>query len=250
MLWWLGRQRPHACKNFNVSLSILFQLQDLAVSPGVRDPRLNTAECVIEGHEPDITATGRSPYIKAILWCSFLFTVPAGPYLAFAILDVLKKRPNRLDASLYCWCKCKCGQCSQIQQDPLTSSIISVFFILFFIECGILMFVIVRLVSGNAPFDIYIIFGLLVTEGAVLSCFKSPGCCTCDSLANFFTRISTNLSVYHFCWLVIGIIINPTWGLAVLLIVCFLRYCLDVCPLQNLWRRRMLWLQVFHQMSG
>jgi len=64
---------------------VLAALQDLAVSPGVRDPRLNTAECVIEGHDPDITATGRSPYIKALLWCSFLFTVPAGPYLALSL---------------------------------------------------------------------------------------------------------------------------------------------------------------------
>ena len=129
------------------------------MSPGIRDPRLNTAECVIEGHDPDITATGRSPYIRAILWCSFMFAVPAGPYLAFVILDVLKKRSDRLQVSLFCWCKCKCGQSCQTRQDSLTSSIISVFFILFFIVCGILVFVIVSLASGNAPFDIYIILG-------------------------------------------------------------------------------------------
>ena len=29
-----------------------------------------------------------------------------------------------------------------------------------------------------------------------------------------------NLTVYHFCWLLIGIMLNPTWGLAVLLVVC------------------------------
>ena len=75
------------------------------------------------------------------------------------------------------------------------------------------MFVILRLASGNAPFDIYIIFGLLVTEGAVLSCYKSPGCCTCDSLANFITGISTSLIVYHFCWLVIGVN-KPNLGLS------------------------------------
>ena len=153
-----------------------------------------------------------------------MFAVPAGPYLAFVILDVLKKRSDQV--SLFCWCKCKCGQSCQTRQDPLTSSIISVFFILFFIVCGILVFVIVSLASGNAPFDIYIILGFLVTEGAVLSCCKSLGCCTCDSLANFITGISTNLSVYHFCWLVIGIMINPTWGLAVLLIVCFFVFAL------------------------
>ena len=121
---------------------------------------------------------------------------------------------------LFCWCKCKCSQSCQTRQDPLTSCIISVFLSCFLIECGPFLFVIVRLASGNAPFDIYIIFWLLATEGAVLSCFKSLGCCTCDSLANFITGISTNLSVNHFCWLVIGIMINPAWGLAVLLIVC------------------------------
>ena len=94
------KQHPHACRNFNVGLLILFQLQDQAVSPGIRDPRLNTAECVIEGHDPDITATGRSPYIRTILWCFFMFAVPAGPYLAFVILDVLKKRSDRLQVSL------------------------------------------------------------------------------------------------------------------------------------------------------
>ena len=36
----------------------LLQLQDLAVSPAIRDPRLNTAECVIEGHKTDISAVG------------------------------------------------------------------------------------------------------------------------------------------------------------------------------------------------
>jgi len=30
-----------------------------------------------------------------------MFAVPAGPYLAFVILDVIKKRSNRLDASLF-----------------------------------------------------------------------------------------------------------------------------------------------------
>ncbi|XP_022801829.1 uncharacterized protein LOC111339438 [Stylophora pistillata] len=46
----------------------LSALQDLAISPGIRDPRLNTAECVVEGHKIDIEATGRSVYIKIILW--------------------------------------------------------------------------------------------------------------------------------------------------------------------------------------
>ncbi|KAL9989516.1 hypothetical protein ACROYT_G004076 [Oculina patagonica] len=52
---------------------VLAALQDLAVSPGIRDPKLNTAECVIEGHDTDIDATGRNLHIRFILWSSFLF---------------------------------------------------------------------------------------------------------------------------------------------------------------------------------
>ena len=193
------------------------------MSPGIRDPRLNTAECVIEGHKPDITATGRSSYMKAILWCSFLFTFSAGPFLAIVILDVLKMRSGEVRASLFCWCKCECCQLCNTheRQDPLVSSIICLCYLLFSIETVILWFVFKYLKSVNAPCDIYIILGLLVLEGTALICFKSPGCCTCDSLANVITGICANLTVYHFCWLVIGIMINPTWGLSVLLIVCF-----------------------------
>ena len=54
--------------------------QDLAVSPGIRDPRMNTAECVIEGHGIDREATGRSVYIKVIHWCSLLFTLAISIY--------------------------------------------------------------------------------------------------------------------------------------------------------------------------
>ncbi|PFX23290.1 hypothetical protein AWC38_SpisGene12176 [Stylophora pistillata] len=40
--------------------NVLASLQDLAVLPGLRDPRLNFAESVIEGHILDMKASGRS----------------------------------------------------------------------------------------------------------------------------------------------------------------------------------------------
>ena len=32
--------------------------------------------------------------------------------------------------------------------------------------------------------------------------------------------ICANLATYHFCWLLVGIMLNPIWGLAVLLLLC------------------------------
>ena len=204
------------------------------MSPGIRDPRLNTAECVIEGHKPNITATGRSLYIKAIMWCSFIFVLPAGPYLAFVILDMLKDRSERVGdhhVSLFCWCKCAecCQSCNRRQDSAeysLVSSIICSCYLLFCAEIVILLYVIVVSACGNAPTDIYYILGFLVFEGAVLGCyrvFKSSDRCSmpCNILLKVIIGISANLTTHHFCWLVIGIMINPTWGLAVLLIVCF-----------------------------
>ena len=195
------------------------------MSPGIRDPRLNTAECVIEGEKPDIAATGRNAYIQAILWCTFIFAISTGPFLAVVILDVLKTRSEEANATLFCWCKCDGCQPCNTQQDPLASSIICLCYILFCIEIVILGFVFEHLAFGNSPTEFYVILGLLVSEGFVLICFKSPSCCS-DSLAIVIIGICSNLTVYHFSWLVIGIMLNPTWGLAVLLIVCFFAFAL------------------------
>ena len=65
---------------------ILFQLQDLAVTPGLRDPRLNFA---VEGHIPGMNTTGRS-YLRVVLWFSLLFPMILGPFLYFWVLQYLK----------------------------------------------------------------------------------------------------------------------------------------------------------------
>ena len=70
-----------------ISLLVL-QLQDLAILPAIRDPSLNTAECVIKGHDPNFEAKGRSPYIRAVLWLSLIFVIVSGPSLAKYVRDL------------------------------------------------------------------------------------------------------------------------------------------------------------------
>lgn len=234
------------------------------MSPGIRDPRLNTVECVIEGHETDITATGplRSSYITAILWCAFIFSFCTGPFIAEVILGVLKKRVK--NESLCCWCKCVrvrrsqasttelsnlnfssdppqsgaspdseenggqetheiilCCQVCDNQQDPIVSSVVCLSHILVCIETVILVFVFCFSKSGNAPKEIYITLVPLILEGIVLTCLeKCRSCITCNPCNKAVIRFSVTLTVYHFCWLVIGIMINPVWGLTVCLIAC------------------------------
>ena len=240
------------------------------MSPGIRDPRLNTAECVIKGHETDIMATGplRSSYITAILWCACLFSFWAGPFIAEVIIGVLKENAKENVESLCCWCKCVrvrrtqaspvetelsalnspteppqsgaspdsgengrketherilCCQVCDNQQDPMISSVVCVSHILFCIEIVILVFVFRCSKSGNAPNDIYITLGPLILEGIVLTCLEKCRCCKCNpcnARIKAVIRSSVTLTVYHFCWLVIGIMINPVWGLTVCLMAC------------------------------
>ena len=158
------------------------------MSPGIRDPRLNTVECVIEGHEIDIMATGprRSSYITAILWCAFLFSFWAGPFIAEVIIGVLKGENNE---SLYCWCKCvrvrrsqastaetelstlnspseppQSGASPDSGEDAIVSSVVCLFHILFCIEIVVLVFVFIFSILGNAPKDIYITLVPLILE--------------------------------------------------------------------------------------
>ena len=201
----------------HISLS---QLQDLAVRPGVRDPRLNTAECVIEGHETDIMATGpRSSYIRAILWCAFIFSFWAGPYLAEIILGVIEQRSQSPQSAM----ELRESQAptslvpgENISEPALIRAVVCVCCLLLCVELIILVFIFKFSVSGNAPIDVYIYIGILILEGVVLTCIKK-----CHSKRVFISTFCLIFTSHHFCWLVIGIMINPVWGLTVLLLACF-----------------------------
>ena len=218
----------------------ILQLQDLAVSPKVRDARLNSAECVTEGHKPDIEATGRSDHIRATLWCSFVSVLFLGPLLAFYILLVLKhdrskdycvwcKKADSTHNDLTSWACCLKSSCCYKKEKPWVLSLN------YFCHFLVLMeFISVIYVLKNSGFsEFYMLLGMIF-EGIAI-CFIQwvicvmqmcqPKCDFCDSSESTFYRRSVfvagvNVVLYHLFWLTIGIMINPTWGLTVLLVVC------------------------------
>ena len=209
------------------------QLQDLAVRPEIRDPRLNTAECVIEGHETDIMATGpRSSYIRAILWCAFIFSFWAGPYLAEIILGVIEQRSQSPQSAMELHdfqAPTSPGPRKNISE-PLIMAIVCVCCLLLCVEIIILGFIFKFSVSGNAPIDVYIYIGILILEGVILTCLKK-----CPSKRVFILTFCLIFTSHHFCWLVIGIMINPVWGLTVLLLACFSVILLTFLLCQIFW---------------
>ena len=197
------------------------QLQDLAVKPSLRDPQQNTAESVTEGHKPDIDATGQSDRIKAILWCSFFFSILSGPLLASYVIHYQKTRLEDQRESKRILLDILWGVLLDKQRECMTIDILCGVLLLIFL-CLFIYCIVLAAKFGNFIPAIYPLIAILgcgvggwihckfaiKINGVKVKWFTMPCFVTC-----------ANLTAYHFCWLLIGIMLNPTWGLAVLLVV-------------------------------
>ena len=216
------------------------------MSPQLRDSRLNTAECVIQGHEPNIDATGMSPYIRPMLWCSFFSVLLIGPIIAFFVLDLLGNIPGQEDYVFcaktleedeakkenYVICNHKLIRYKRTEVAEIYSA---KFLCNFLLPTEIVaIFLVIFYFANSVPGDIYVI-PVIIVEGFVIcivqcctKCCAKCDFCKEDRDISIYRRssfiASSNLILYHFCWLIIGIMINPPWGLTVLLIVCFVGF--------------------------
>ena len=186
---------------------MLIQLQDLAISPGIRDPRLNNAECVIEGHGIDMEATGRWIEIRIMIWGSFFFTCAAYKPLCTIVRGyVCLFRDRRRSLQYLTILLAILGLCKwmilvifviycTVRDGPLYVDISLIFFIpvLYFTKIGRDIWYICRISDQRYNRIIW-----------------------CDQLVGPFVIYTS----FCFCWMLIGIILNPVWGLIVALIVC------------------------------
>ena len=182
------------------------QLQDLADNPTIRNPSLNTAECVIQGHQPDF-ATGRSDYVRAMLWLSMFFVIFSGPLLAKNIRDIEdlslrnsnSEKKNKFEAVCF----------SFYFLSLFSSLLIVVAFalsIMYWKHGGTFHFTVI----------IIIIFVLSSLESFCVIGWFEHG----DSKLLFLLKVYGGHAIsYIFCWIIIGIRINPTWGLTIALLV-------------------------------
>ncbi|CAH3142881.1 unnamed protein product, partial [Pocillopora meandrina] len=192
-----------------VSVNLLVDLQDLAVSPAIPDPRLNTAECVIKDHEPRELDTRHSNLIYSMLFCSFISVMLLGPLLAHFILEFLKNYPENTNS--FCFWK----------EKPIVHAADSIVFVMLLIDIPFIIYTFAKSYKTELPMIFLIVFiGIITTEGPgtqgrnqdTMKRNKGVFC-------SLIYYISVNLLLYHFSWLLIGIMITPTWGLTVFLII-------------------------------
>ena len=213
-------------------------MQDLAISPGIQDPTLNTAECVIQGHQPSIDATGVSSYIRAITYCSLFSVLLIGPILGFFSLNFFetdstekveccancKRKRNGAQEPTY---KILCVACYKVE-DPFVRAGEYTCVLLLLTDILITLIVVRDVLFDHT--EIYIPILLITCEGVAICLVQ---CCAvlcfnfCKDIketslyrrAVFMT--SANIVTYHVMWLIVGIMVNPTWGLTVLAVACF-----------------------------
>ena len=219
-------------------------MQDLAISPGIQDPRLNTAECVIQGHQPNIDATGVKSYIRAILYCSLFSVLLIGPILGFFSLNLFESDSTKKDKCREYNVKCcaKRQRDGALAQEPTNILCVACYkgedpllraaeytCVLLLLTDILITLIVVRDVLFDHP-EIYIPILLIICEGVAICLVQ---CCAvlcfnfCKDIketslyrrAVFMT--SANIIAYHLIWLIVGIMVNPTWGLTVLAVACF-----------------------------
>ena len=83
-------------------------------------------------------------------------------------------------------------------------------------------------ISGNALWDLYVILPLIFSECLFLFLISFaarkwyeffPGNTPVEVMVKLGIFLWADLTMYYFCWLVIGIMVNPLWGITVLFVI-------------------------------
>ena len=195
-----------------------FQLQDLASSPGIRNPELNNAECVIEGHGTDMQATGRSLEIRIMIWGSFCSTCAAFDPLYGMIVGyvALLKVTNSPEYKPMLCLSVLVGVPGSFIWLILLSVVIY-----FSVRDGPLFYLDILLVLIPV---LYFITPLSKRVRDIWNNCKSSDPGQMNSGFMWFQKLLAPLSViytcFFSCWMLIGIMLNPIWGLTIALAVC------------------------------
>ena len=173
---------------------------------------MNTAQCVTQGHEPEIFSDSQEHIFRMLLAGNF-FTISAGSIFSWAIVDM--RKINRLSG--------------RKNKNTVTAMCVSIHFLsvlcilYFFVACGLTF----RNISyfDSSVHLVYVIIwsvaqSFLLCKSVHRFSFSYVNCkrgvkaifCLLYSFGGFTI-------CYISCWLVIGIRINPSWGLTIALFI-------------------------------
>ena len=199
------------------------------MSPGIRDPKLNTAKCITEGHEPSMDAAGL--YLRiCVLWLSLGFVFVSSPLLSRCLVGMKNEvKPRKKHSLLHEGEMAAKKSLEEGKKENILKALCILCYVLSVLGGILLILALVFSIHHwknlKESFDIPLILILIILYSFslpyILKCFDSDlSICVCGENYFFFPIVVTSTIVisYHFCWLMLGIMLNPTWGLTVALL--------------------------------
>lgn len=157
------------------------------------------------------------------------------PILTLLASDKLKEVADAENHCGYCSIgdtpNCLC--CFQNKEKPLVRSAIWFCYLLMIIEASFVY----AMVSSSSererkyvPLVFYGTISVIALECLIMTFISLTYCTEWGETMPSWNRlpliVCITLGVYHLCWVAIGIMINPTWGLSIFLIISFLSVAL------------------------
>ena len=163
---------------------------------------MNTAECVTKGDEPNLEDTGRSHEILATVWLSLFFAFFLG--LSLAVYTLIYFNNVKSDSAMY-------------------SALQWVSYFMFFVEIGLFLTAMVLTGKSTAHLKWHILSVLILISlggpivGIGLYFSKKPDLQSRSWILQIVIFTLAYLTSYHFCWIIIGIMMNALWSVTVVL---------------------------------
>ena len=198
-------------------------MQDIAVVPGLPDPTLNTAKCIIAGHDKASNFSGLKQLLHGVCWSLLAISL---------VLSLFVSQ----------WLIVQCQEWSKPEKQN-KSKIAAVMCLSIILFLGGLISSICALCLSSDHQDLYVRvflgFILLVFTRRALWCIRirylndhdSAKTFNCDLTTGHENKTSTNIvscfilypaifmACHHLLWILLGVLTEPFWGITVLVAV-------------------------------
>ena len=243
-------------------LFIFLQLEDVAARPDVQDPRINTVECVVKGHDSihakhRIQLGGLKALTDCLCWAILINSIMAGFVFSRMITPWLragKKLSNEMQ-HYYHEHRTKELEAKQNRMLQAYATRFLIVYVLF--PIGLLLALVALLLTviqegsenvlrrhGHAYPVVYFLFLLVGSFPCVLKSLcrgecstntKVVTCCTFWlTVEDVISFCSFFMSIHHLFWILLGVITEPSWAVPVLLVVCSVLYAIYAMAFYNM----------------
>lgn len=198
-------------------------MQDIAVVGSLHDPQINTAECVISGHEKALPFSGLKQLLHGVCWSLLFISLVMSTFVSQAIVVQLGK-----------WDK------EQLKEQNLSKLAAVMVLSVFVFVVGFSLNIYAWYLSTRQQ-DLYVCvflgFVLLVLFRRVIwriyiHCRNNTTCTVCifdcsltsghgegtsnNFVSCFFVYPAVFMACHHLLWVLLGIITEPFWGITIL----------------------------------